>query len=128
MQKRPIQAVWPGSENFPHAGTQEAMKTRAIQLDHLHVFGLESASTQSEKGGASRYPLLGFTTTVVQVYQASNGVDVCNELALQLRDSNGMRTWSAVVRALVMRYAAVNAYTSSNVLGVRQPSLTLGEC
>ena len=66
--------------------------------------------------------------TVVQVYrQASNGVDVCNQLALQLRETNRMRTWSAAVRALVMRYAAVNAYTASNVLGVRQPSLTLGE-
>ena len=31
------------------------------------------------------------------------------------------------MRALVMRYAAVNAYTASNVLGVRQPSLTLGD-
>ena len=64
----------------------------------------------------------------MQVYrQASNGVDVCNQLALQLRETNRMRTWSAAVRALVMRYAAVNAYTASNVLGVRQPSLTLGE-
>ena len=31
------------------------------------------------------------------------------------------------MRALVMRYAAVNAYTAANCLGVRQPSLTLGE-
>ena len=53
--------------------------------------------------------------TVVQVYrQASNGVDVCNQLALQLSETNRMRTWSAVVRALVMCYAAVNAYTASN--------------
>ena len=51
MQKRPIWAVWPGTENFPHVGTQGAMKTPPIQLDHLHVFGLESGSTQSEKGG-----------------------------------------------------------------------------
>ena len=51
MQKRPIWAVWPGTEKSPHIGTQEAMKTPPIQLDHLHVFGLESASTQSEKGG-----------------------------------------------------------------------------
>ena len=33
------------------------MKTPPVQLDHLHVFGLESGSTQSEKGGGgSRYP------------------------------------------------------------------------
>ena len=45
--------------------------------------------------------------TVVQVYrQASNDVDACNQLALQLRETNRMRTWSAAVRALVMRYAA----------------------
>ena len=49
------------------------------------------------------------------------------KLALKLPETNRMRTWSAAVRALVMRYAAVNAYTASNVLGVRQPSLTLGE-
>ena len=66
MQKRPIWAVWAGTENFPHVGTQEAVKTPPIQLDHLHVFGLESGSTQSETGGrgGSRYPLLGFTTYV----------------------------------------------------------------
>ena len=42
------------------------MKTPPVQLDHLHVFGLESGSTQSEKGGDSRYPLLGFTTHSVK--------------------------------------------------------------
>ena len=73
MQKRPIWAVWPGTENFPHVGTQEAMKTPPIQLDHLHVFGLESGSTQSEKGGGSRYPLLGFTT-LLGVYLCWNRV------------------------------------------------------
>ena len=31
------------------------------------------------------------------------------------------------MRALVMRCAMVNAYTAANCLGVRQPSLTLGE-
>ena len=51
MQKRLIWAVWPGTQNFPHVGTQEAMKTPPIQLDHLHVFGLESGSTQSRRGG-----------------------------------------------------------------------------
>ena len=62
MQKRPFWAVWSGTEKFSHVGTQEAMKIPPIQLDHLHVFALESGSTQSEKGGDSRYPLLGFTT------------------------------------------------------------------
>ena len=64
----------------------------------------------------------------MQVYRhASNGVDVCNRLALQLRETNHMPTWSAVVRTLVMCYAAVNAHTPSNLLGVRQTSLTLVE-
>ena len=31
------------------------------------------------------------------------------------------------MRSLVMRYAAVNTYTASNVVGVRQHSSTLGE-
>ena len=31
------------------------------------------------------------------------------------------------MRAQVMRYAAVNAYTVANCLDVHQPSLTLGE-
>ena len=56
MQKRPIWAIWPGTEKFPHVGTQESMKTPPIQLDHLHVFGLESGSTQSEKGGGFPLP------------------------------------------------------------------------
>ena len=47
-------------------------------------------------------------------------MDVCNQLALQLRKTNRMRMWSATVRALVMCYAAVNAYTASNLLGVRE--------
>ena len=32
------------------------MKTPPVQLDHLHVFGLESGSTQSEKGGGGFPP------------------------------------------------------------------------
>ena len=51
MQKGPIWAVWPGTENFRHVGTQEAMKTPPIQFDRLHVFGLESGSTPFERGG-----------------------------------------------------------------------------
>ena len=40
--------------------------------------------------------------TVVQVYrQASNGVDVCKNVC----ETNRMRTWSAAVCTLVMRYA-----------------------
>ena len=65
MQKRPIWAVWPGTENFPRVGTQEAMKTPPIRLDHLHVFCLEAGSPQSEKGGGFPLPLLGFTTIYV---------------------------------------------------------------
>ena len=62
--------------------------------------------------------------TVVRAYrQTSNGVDRCNQLAL----TNRMRTWSAAVRALVMRYAARNAYTASNSLGVRDPEMTRAE-
>ena len=56
MQKQPIWPVWPGTENFSHVGTQEAMKTPPIQLDHLHVFGLESGSTKSDKGGGFPLP------------------------------------------------------------------------
>ena len=64
--------------------------------------------------------------TVVSAYrQNSNGVDRCNLLALQLRESNRMRSWSAAVRAPVMRYAAGNAYTASKCLGVRDPDMTM---
>ena len=65
MQNRPLWAVWPETENFPHVGIQEAMKTPPIQLDHLHMFGLKSVSTQSQKGGGYRYPFLGFTTKLL---------------------------------------------------------------
>ena len=55
--------------------------------------------------------------TVVSAYRRnSDGVDRCNQLALRLRESNRMR--SAAVCALVMRYAAGNAYTASKCLGV----------
>ena len=51
--------------------------------------------------------------TMVPAYrQTSNGVDRCNQVALQLRETNRMRIWSAVVRALAMRYAAGSAYTA----------------
>ena len=55
------------------------MKTPPAQLDHLHVFGLESGSIQTEKGGGSRYPLLGFTTQRPQKLleaRVSGGVEV----------------------------------------------------
>ena len=66
--------------------------------------------------------------TVVSAYrQNNNGVDRCNHLALQLRESNRTRSWSAAVRALVMRYAAGTAYAASNCLGVRDPDTTMAQ-
>ena len=68
--------------------------------------------------------------TVVSAYrQNSNGVDRCNggQLALQLRESNRMRSWSAALRAVVMRYVAGNAYTASNCLRVRDPDMTMAQ-
>ena len=70
------------------------MKTPPVQLDHLHVFGLESGSTQSEKGGGSRYPLLGFTTPLVarMVGRAARGKPPGMS---PTERHTGARTWGA---------------------------------
>ena len=57
---------------------------------------------------------------VVQVYRLTSSVDICRYLAFQLRETNCMRTWNVAVRALIIRYAAVNGYTASICLDMRK--------
>ena len=59
--------------------------------------------------------------------QTSYGVDLCNQLALQLREPNRKQQWGAVVHALVVRFAAGNTYTASNNLGVGEQEMTMAE-
>lgn len=48
----------------------------------------------------------------------AGGVDTCNQLALQHRELTRFRPWSQALRAFMLRYALVNAYTVCRMQGL----------
>ena len=57
----------------------------------------------------------------------SRAVDGANQMALQMRQLGRQMTWSHAVRALMVRYAAGNAFATAKALGLVDEKTTMWE-
>ena len=65
---------------------------------------------------------------IIGCYRALvDGVDTANQLALQHRETDRLRKWSAVVRSFLMRYAVVNIFTMVKCSKLVKPETTMWE-